>query len=161
VDQSQKVGALYTTDGGISWSESQFTDECWQPACIPGTLTFFATSEKQNRVSRSDDGGKTWRTIYTKGPPPITGDGFELDGCIRRDRCGNLYMISHFEGMLMSSDEGITWHSIGGPDAESDARFWITDDYIYAGDGKADDPLCETCKPGTLWRYPLPKFYQS
>ncbi len=147
--------ALYTTDGGVTWSESNFNDECWQPACIPGTTTFFAASEKQNRISRSDDGGKTWRTIYVYGTPfdPV----HNLDGCIRIDRCGNLYVMTHTEGFLMSSDEGVSWHSIGGPSAWDDARFWITSDYIYAGDGAAAfvGTECELCSPGTLWRYHL------
>ncbi len=145
---------LYTTDGGASWSESTLSDECWQPACIPGTTTFFAASEKQNRISRSDDGGKTWRTIFVHGP--LFDMDRNLSGCIRIDRCGNLYVMTQAEGVLKSSDEGITWHSIGGPSAWGDTRFWITSDYIYAGDGvEGYNSPCQLCPPGTLWRYRL------
>jgi hypothetical protein len=148
----------YTTDGGITWSDCPFYDECWQPCCIPGTTTFFVASEKQNRISRSDDGGKTWRTIFTYGPPYIGLDNPTkiLTGCIRIDRCGNLYVMTLSEGLLMSSDEGASWNSIGGPLAVLDARFCITSDYIYAGDGAAGVYSgCELCPPGTLWRYRL------
>ncbi len=144
---------LYTADGGVSWSQSAFKDECWQPVGIPGTTTFFAASEHENRVSRSDDGGKTWRTIFSYAPPRTPFNFKGLSGCIRADKCGNLYMQSDTEGILMSADEGISWHSIGGPSAGMDVRIWITDDYLYAGEGPTGGNPAELTEQGALWRY--------
>ncbi len=144
--------SLYTTDGGISWSESNFHDECFQPTCIPGTSTFFAASEHANRVSRSDDGGKTWRSIFQFSSPAIAQSDSSLAGCIRIDRCGNLY-VSAFNGFLVSSDEGVSWHSIGGPPGWNDVRFWITSDYLYAAEQR--NPKVFSVYPSTLWRYRL------
>ncbi len=151
--------ALYTSDGGVSWSQSSFKDECFQPVGIPGTATFFAASEHENRISRSDDGGKTWRTIFTYGPPILQNSTKLLSGCMRIDKCGNLYMQSSDEGILMSSDEGVSWRSIGGPFASADVRFWITDDYIYAGEGPTEGAGPFT--PGKLWRYRLTPYLES
>ena len=107
VGEFPAVPALYTNDGGLTWAESNFTDECWQPTCIPGTSTFFAASERQNRISRSNDGGKTWSTIFIYSPP--SDQTKRLNGCIRIDHCENLYVLTLSEGLLMSSDEGISW----------------------------------------------------
>jgi hypothetical protein len=53
----------------------------------------------------------------------------------------------------MSSDEGTSWHSIGGPAEWNDMRFWITSDYIYAADSK--NPNKYYPYQSTLWRYRL------
>jgi hypothetical protein len=145
-------GAQYTSDGGFTWFQSNFHDECYQPACIPGTTTFFAASEHANRVSRSDDGGKTWRTIYQFNSSAGPASDSNMDGCIRLDHCGNLY-LSTSVGFLMSSDSGVTWHSIRGPAEWQDVRFWITSDYIYAADQKNE--RIYSLYPSTVWRYPL------
>lgn len=147
--ESIPVPALYTTDGGYTWLESNFSDECYQPACIPGTNTFVAESELMHRISRSDDGGKTWRTIFTLNNYP---SAYSSSGCIRTDDCGNLYVVT-FEGFFMSSDAGDSWHSIGGPAEWKDVRFWVTKDYIYAADQK--DVAMYDQYPSTVWRYPL------
>ncbi|MDP4200871.1 MAG: hypothetical protein Q8922_11480 [Bacteroidota bacterium] len=153
VNQYPPSVALYTTDGGVTWAESGFSDECWQPACFPGTSTFFAASESMNRVSRSDDGGKTWRIINALAPPFTNDSTVVLSGCIRADKCGNLYVQTHYKGILMSADTGVSWHSIGGPSAFTDVRFWISDDYIYAGDGLNNLPGGNN--PSKVWRYRL------
>ena len=146
--------ALYTTDGGITWGQSNFQHECWQPVCIPGTITFFASPEHANSVWRSDDGGKTWAKTYqfcssTTGFKPIADSNFT--GCLRIDNCGNLYLQT-LGGFLLSSDEGVSWHSIGGPHGGWDSRFWITSDYLYA----SDDSLIDwNYTPSSLWRYHL------
>ncbi len=146
--------ALFTSDGGFSWGMSSFFDEAYQPTCLPGTLTFFAASEIANRVSRSDDGGKTWRTMLQFTTPYTTDiSDSSMSGCIRSDYCGNLY-ISTFEGFFESSDTGYTWRFIGGPQQHKDVRFWVTSDYIYAAD-QLNPRYPPVVYPSTVWRYPL------
>ena len=144
--------ALYTSDGGWNWLSSNFFDECYQPCSIPNTSIFLAASEHANRVSRSDDGGMTWRTIFQFSTPARAETDSALSGCIRSDYCGNVY-ISSFTGFFISSDSGVTWKFIGGPPNWNDVRFWISQDYIYACDQR--DPRKSNVYPATLWRYPL------
>jgi photosystem II stability/assembly factor-like uncharacterized protein len=116
-----------TTDGGLTWQPNGFEVEAWQTLGIQGTSIFFAASEKNNNIYRSDDGGLTWRFLsYQQNTGHIAGS---LD---------NLYLqvndISNSQ-IVRSTDQGITWRSICGPQFQyADTRFYVNGNYVYASD---------------------------
>ncbi|MEI8134960.1 MAG: hypothetical protein WCH46_07765 [bacterium] len=131
----------YTDDGGLSWKVSQFIfSEMWQPVGISGTETFFGISEdggatpsNTGQVIRSIDGGKTWLRLYKY---PNTQSQC-LTGAIQYGWDMNLFFqttLDGSEGVMTSSDSGITFHSICGPVNRVDTRFYVRDTFIYAGD---------------------------
>jgi hypothetical protein len=130
----------YTTnDGGIIWQHIFSGAQAWQPAAKQGTTTFFIFSEYNSTLTRTDGIGFPWQTISTIG----SGASQDFTGCLRISSCnGQLYVQSSVlnNGLFMSSDEGITWQSIGGPSNEVDSRFGIDGVDVYAAD-----------KFGALW----------
>ncbi len=148
---------LVTDDDGLTWKESVMGQETWQPVAIPGTDTVIAFGENPRgggdwplawTVNRSTDGGYTW--VQPKTEPNFfnTGDNLWCD-------CGSVivtqssyYWDSNSKpmGIVISTDIGDTWASIGGPTHWAvDTRFFYSGQYIYAGDSNSD--------PTTLWRY--------
>jgi photosystem II stability/assembly factor-like uncharacterized protein len=120
---------LITSDGGLTWQESSFTEECWQPLSIIGTSIAFAFCEYFTQLLyRSDDYGMTWKQVFR----------YTTDGCIR----GNLeHLITEStNGMFVSNDSGLTWYSICGPESPWDNRFQFVNDSIIAGGIPFRDP---------------------
>ncbi len=132
-------GIMRTSDGGLTWTYNSNTIGCWQPFARKGTSTFFYVSEYDNSVRRSDDFGVTWNVI-SQLPAYQT-------GCLKGDLCGNLYaqgstVAGNTDWMSTSSDNGITWNSIGGPAINTDSRFCIVGSKVFA---EGDD--------GSVWAY--------
>jgi photosystem II stability/assembly factor-like uncharacterized protein len=130
----------YTADGGITWTPSNFGVETWQPIAIPGTHSFLACSENfigTNTLYRSDNYGKTWRTIQRFNDLP------HLTGCIAGGR-GGIYYLQSDDGVIASTDTGYTWHTICGPGTYHDTRFFAFGDTVFAGD-----------RNGQLWMTPI------
>ncbi|MFI5200914.1 MAG: T9SS type A sorting domain-containing protein [Candidatus Kapaibacterium sp.] len=126
---------LYTFDGGVTWTQSQDTfpsNFIIQPLAILGTSTCFAVTAARIYVYRSDDYGKTWRQLYDFGPgwdsthPSLAPLG---RGIIQGD-LSRLYVGSD-SGMLLSTDEGVTWLRDGGPRQAADGY----SHGFYAGKG--------------------------
>jgi hypothetical protein len=141
--------SAYTTDGGLTWQYSNLLGDDFQPLSIPGTLTLFALCEWGNGwediLNRSDDGGATWRSIYRfSSLDSVSGD-------VEGDLCHLFVQTS--SGVKMSTDEGITWVSIGGPPISHDRSMQISGGYLYAMD------WWQFTSDGSssLWRYPLPE----
>ncbi|MBS1904818.1 MAG: choice-of-anchor D domain-containing protein [Bacteroidetes bacterium] len=115
-----------TTDGGETWSTSQFRQECWKPHTALPSGTFFAPAEwGGNGLSRSSDGGASWS--LTSGQPQSS-----LIGHMQGDDC-RLY-IHTVDGVYRSLDSGQTWQFIGGPPNTYDTRaLYSRGKHVYAG----------------------------
>ncbi|MDP4221390.1 MAG: T9SS type A sorting domain-containing protein [Bacteroidota bacterium] len=138
--------SLYTSDAGLTWQQSTFDAEQYQPIGLQGTMTFFALTEQDcppnvdqvGSLSRSDDGGITWRKIYQYHDHT----NFSVTGTLQNNAMGIFFQttLDNSEGIMMSSDSGTTLYSICGPINDVDTRFYVRDSFIYAGD-----------KHGGLW----------
>lgn len=112
-----------TNDGGLTWSKSDFLEECWQPLAIQGTSIFYCIGDLSHNVYRSDDAGFTWTIISN-----VPGAGGHITGDLDK-----LYLNG--EGIFVSEDQGVTWKSICGPKPQfTDTRFYARDNYVYAAD---------------------------
>jgi len=124
---------LTTGDGGSSWQfATPFPVACWQAAGKPGTSTFFIFSEYRTNLIRSDDNGATWRFISTIGNNSVA-----FTGCTRLGQCNEIFIQSEAttnNGFFESTDEGLTWISIGGPSNDIDTRFCISGTDLFATD---------------------------
>jgi len=116
--------AIVTTDGGTNWTISNLRQECWQPLAVKGSNTYYAINEHTGYVFRSDDRGYNWRQI-SRVPYGLP------TGHIAGDFC-RLVVQTDVAGVLISTDEGYNWISIGGPNAWFDVRFYLKDQYLYA-----------------------------
>jgi hypothetical protein len=117
----------YTTDGGVTWKHSNLLGVQYQPLGIPSSSTFFAVSDQgptSNTLSRSDDGGATWRSIY-QFPVMDT-----MTGAVTGTLC-RLYVQTSQE-VLVSTDEGQSWRSIGGPGNDSNSAMWSDGHFVFA-----------------------------
>src|SRR5581483_4909446 len=139
--------SFYTTDGGLTWSQSEnqnFTDETWQPLGDTFRDIFWAASEAPNEtfdyhisyVFESKDFGHNFFNVATV--PRST-------GTMREGSCGTLYLqttaaaADSVQGILQSQD-GLNWKPLrdgfgtAGPSAViNDTRFFVQGTYVYAG----------------------------
>ena len=118
--------SYFTQDGGLTWQRSWDFIEAWSVYGLKNTRTFFLAPEGasgSNRdVMRSDDGGFSWRSVYTFP------DNVDMTGHI--DGRGNVLYIqvqqqSGMAGLFRSDDLGASWKFVGGPDHEEDSRFCL------------------------------------
>ncbi len=139
----------YTIDGGKTWSQSDNGSDCVHPLAIPGSKTFFTLKDTLLGIdttgidslgkvlSRSDDGGKTWRMVSFI---PI-GDTtpYSPFGLLFGD-LNHIYTQTS-AGVLLSTDEGLTWQNLCGPKFPIDewgqvfGGFYQNSHYIYCTDG--------------------------
>jgi len=148
---------LRTSDGGLTWSLIPVPfGACIQPLAIQGTSTCFAATTAEIGIFQSDDFGKTWKQVYDFGPP--------WDSLYRRTAPYGTGVIegdlSHLTiqtdiGLYVSTDEGNSWNSIGGPPAINSGeshRFFSSGGAIFAGlDTGGVDGY------GSFWRYSWPQ----
>lgn len=120
-----------TTDGGLNWITTTFNKEVYEPVGLKGTTTFFAADDNVPDIYRSNDGGATWRNVYTL-PERST-------GCMQGTACA-LY-VQCWSQMYASYDEA-NWQPIGGPGNKIDTRFQVYQNLVYAGDDT-----------GAVWRF--------
>jgi len=140
-----------STDGGATWSElSGLRKHSTGPAWAPGaggmclhTIIIDPSNEERMYVAisaagafRTDDGGKSWRTI-TKGlssnflPNPTA----EVGHCVHHvamhpDRPNTLFMQKHWD-VMRSDDAGDSWHEVSGN---------LPSDFGFVVDVNANDP---------------------
>jgi hypothetical protein len=123
---------LYTTDGGLNWVESPMQAAGGvQPTGIAGTKIFLTPDigPYPGCITRSDDGGKTWR----QGAPLPTFDNLVLEGGLPM----LAFQSEKNNGFYVSFDTGTTFTNICGPSAINATRFYVKDYTIYASDADA------------------------
>lgn len=118
----------WTTDGARTWKPTSFYEHVYSPIALddqPGA--FVAVGELSGQCWMSRDAGKTWtmRSALPVGALP--------SGCTRYHN-GNIWVQSQNHGFFVSSDQGLTWHSICGPSRIADTRFYSIDSTLYASD---------------------------
>lgn len=133
---------LYTTDGGQSWQQSPMKVHIWSPLPIPNTTTFFAASEAELRIYKSDNGGATWQDIASAVNSAPTGD-------MQGDDCQLFYQCTG-SGLVASYNQGKSWYYIGGPKNNYDTRFAVTDRYIYVSNDEGELYKAERLKTVVL-----------
>jgi photosystem II stability/assembly factor-like uncharacterized protein len=124
----------YTDDGGLSWHPSNYNMESWSIRAMKGTSMFFATPEGLSNtdnylseVMRSDDYGKSWKKI--RNLPFRTTSDIEVSGKALYVQTGYIgctdCSFPDGKGIYCSTDSGVTWHGLGGPEYWSDNRFAV------------------------------------
>ncbi len=116
--------AQVTLDGGFSWYQTPMGAESWKPLAVRGKHIVFAISESDRRLYRSKDEGRSWQVMSQLSAKP-TGD---IEGT-----CQQLYVQTD-SGIYVSADEGISWVPLHGPSNQSDTRFVVVNQTIFAGD---------------------------
>ncbi|MFI5201027.1 MAG: WD40/YVTN/BNR-like repeat-containing protein, partial [Candidatus Kapaibacterium sp.] len=150
---------LYTADGGLTWQPSNLNTEGWSVYGAKGTSDFYAAPEtnmhpNHDKIYKSSDYGATWNAIATF-PFNFTGD---IEG-VGEDV---LFFQVHWfdvgisQGFYFSTDKGITWTNIGGPNMIADTRFAVLNMcYQIAVYGYGDEG------GKTLYRYIFPNIAQT
>ncbi len=147
---------LYSSDGGLSWQNSNMTIEAWSVYSDSGTPNFYAAPEGSSSadfnpgtIYHSTDYGITWGTL-ANFPFVFSGHLTGLGGQylffqvmdVRNTVAGVTYA-----GFYYSTDQGLTWTSIGGPCALNDTRFSVLQGCggftIYGFDDQANGSLFE------------------
>ncbi len=137
-------GWMYSSDGGLTWQNSNFHTECWSVYPDSGTPNFYAAPEVSNILYHSTDYGATWSQLASF-PSWCTGT---IAGI------GDKYLFCQLQhvqtnGMYYSTDKGGNWTCIGGPGPHPDTRFCALTECpggvtVYAFDDQS---------PGTLYKY--------
>ena len=123
-----------TTDGGLAWNPINQDIESWSLYADKNTGTIYATPEgptngpaQLSNLIVSHDSGATWQTISSL-PFTTTGHiGGVGDQILFAQECSNANTGRSVQtGFYMSSDKGMTWSDIGGPQTWNDTRFAIS-----------------------------------
>ncbi len=130
------VAALWTSDGGLSWYQSDgIYTEAWGVYAQKGSPNFIISGEKvQNdqslteNVYASTDYGVTWQLVgllqgRTTGHIAGVGSVIYVQSETNWNGRGN---STSFQGMHRSTDGGKTWKNVGGPVNYRDTRFSVT-----------------------------------
>jgi hypothetical protein len=136
----------YTTNGGQSWSKSQFGSESWQPVAIGKARTFLAASETfigTGKIYKTNNGGINWFPIYDFN------SAGKLTGTIRGN--DSLLAVQTDKTICVSTDIGQTWASICGPGNDWDTRFYLHGDTIFAGDIYGNVWMTPTAHRGPIY----------
>lgn len=125
---------LITGDGGHTWMKTSLLEEAWQPYVVPNTGTAYVLSEQTGTLYATSNYGLDWSPVYRFEPSRVL-----TTGCIRGG-AGKLLVqtwssLDMAEGIVISSDSGISWRSICGPSWLYDSRFFVFGDTILASSG--------------------------
>ena len=138
---SNQIFDNFTTDGGKTWTTTNYWYFATHPLPIWGTKTFFLLTDS-DQVYRSDDGGKTWTLISI-----VSGGGIGLPGDLYGDL--NQMYTQTVTGVFVSKDEGLSWQDLCGPGARGAYEhigFYARGNYVYAaetGDGYGYGAPCK------------------
>lgn len=126
--------AVYTNDGGLSWKPtSAITTEAWGVYAQKGTSTLIIAGERNvqdgssnESVFASNDYGATWQeigTLFGRTTGHVAGVGPVI--YTQSWTKGQYPNSSGFVGMNRSTDGGLTWKNVGGPENYRDTRFSV------------------------------------
>jgi photosystem II stability/assembly factor-like uncharacterized protein len=125
-------GFLVSSNAGLSWDTVPFPDTAFlggfaQPLVIQGSEVYFAAAG-QGSIFRSDDHGYHWRKIY---------DFDSIHAGLIKGTLNRLVVASD-SGFLVSTDQGLSWYSVGGPPRVRGytgpllGDYYLLDDKIFA-----------------------------
>ncbi len=125
---------LHTSDGGLTWSNAAMTVESWSVYSDSGTPNYWAAPEGPTNgqpahaiIYHSTDYGVTWGQL-ANFPFIFTGHLAGIGGqylfCQVQD-VNNVVGGVTYLGFYYSTDQGVTWTSIGGPLGHNDTRFSV------------------------------------
>ncbi len=163
VDQLHGVISVYrganwlnSSDGGITWKNINVSTESWSMYADSGTSKFYAAPEGNTLgqprhliIYSSSDFGNTWNLLaqfpfYSTGH--LTGIGDQYLFCQVQDT--QIINGVTYTGFYYSTDQGVSWTSIGGPSAFGDTRFSVINACsginLYGFDDQS---------PGSLFQY--------
>ena len=136
-----------TKDVGTTWHESagSFYTDSYSLAldpCVDSVVyvinegNFFAGDDGFGHVFYSHNNGKTFTAVNPKVMAYYCGSIVSAPG-------GTLYLQTQTnDGILRSTDHGVTWKSIGGPSGNSDSRLVCCKD---------DNTIFAVDKSGSIW----------
>jgi photosystem II stability/assembly factor-like uncharacterized protein len=147
---------INSSDGGLTWRNSNMTVEAWSVYGDSGTPDFYAAPEGPTNgqawhgiIYHSTDYGATWGTL-AQFPFVFTG---HLTGLgqqylfMQVTNVNNTIGNVTYEGFYYSTDQGVTWTGIGGPCALNDTRFTVLNECsgitLYGFDTAANGSLFE------------------
>lgn len=120
-----KVHVWKTEDDGLTWldlgrvndadSGTNFAEAYGMVVTPAGTVLIADTDEDGGRITRSDDGGKTWHVSEPISPLAVYRLQLVGDGIIANGWAGHIYK---------STDDGVTWWDCGK----------LMDSFLYAID---------------------------
>ncbi|HZK75878.1 MAG TPA: hypothetical protein VFD13_03130, partial [Candidatus Kapabacteria bacterium] len=155
------LGQLYSSsDAGQSWKSAAglFDEDCFSmtiDSCDPAR--FYIANENNawtgdgySHIYVSSNTGQTWNADFTLPSPYLIGSIANSSHAI--------YAGTLSDGIIRSTDRGVTWKSIGGPGCGPDSRnvCVINDNIIFAFDsialpqGSGDSALVTPSRPVTL-----------
>ncbi len=127
---------LTSADGGVTWQKLTMTVEAWSVYGDSGTSNFYAAPEGPTNgtgwhgiIYHSTDYGATWGQLASF-PFIFTG---HLTGIrdqylfMQVTNVNNIVSGVAYNGFYYSTDQGVSWTSIGGPSALNDTRFSVID----------------------------------
>jgi photosystem II stability/assembly factor-like uncharacterized protein len=128
-----------STDSGKSWEQTTglYSDDAWSidaDSCDASRL--YITDENSvgdyspftSQIFISTDGGGSWTSTFSQPVPYLTGSF--------TSSLNAMYVGTFANGILRSTDHGLSWKSIGGPGISNDSRLVcaINDNIIFAVD---------------------------
>ncbi len=129
---------LYSTNGGLQWQNATlgFPNEGWGVHCIKSTGIFVAAPEDSTNNNGLHHKSYVDRTVYANGLPsfglswkrelqlPIntTGDVEGVEGILYVQNSGAV--PNSPSGLMESTDEGVTWTNVGGPNQGGEDPFY-------------------------------------
>lgn len=138
-----KVHVWKTEDDGLTWrdlgrvndadSGTGFAEAYGMVVTPAGTVLIADTDADGGRITRSDDGGKTWQVSAPISPLAVYRLQLVGDGIIANGWAGNIYK---------STDDGRTWWDCGK----------LMDSFLYAIDYLGDDEVLIGTESGHIFR---------
>ncbi len=162
----------FSNDSGITWNSNGGTfvldsysiglDSCNPSLLYIASENYYSpTQDSLSRLFRSSDHGATWLVTFS-APFGYLAGSFSCSGHTQ-------YAGTNSNGILRSTDQGITWKNIGGPNNVHDCRCLcaVNDNIIFALDSEGNiwatfnsggDSILESSFPSTFSASPLALF---
>jgi hypothetical protein len=152
-----------TADGGLTWQPDNpaMPAEAWSMYGVKGTPVFYTSPETDKVIAsdvyRSSDFGHTWNIaaqLSFESTGHIRGVGETLYIQVQT----GLSINAGFSGLYRSTDNGVTWKSVGGPSCDKDTRFAVTGcngGIVYAFDNNGQIWKTRDGGDGSIYEPPL------
>jgi hypothetical protein len=131
--RNSATAALWTSDGGISWNPTTgVVVEAWGVYGQKGSSNFYIVGEMSaidqsgsEFVYVSSDNGMTWNPLLNKLGGRTTGHIAGVSTVMYVQSSYESANALSFRGLNRSTDGGVTWVNVGGPENNRDTRFSV------------------------------------